>query len=1023
METRLQNKLLIAEQVDLTKYPDTIENKLEENTQFTYGDLHGNVLSAINFAIRCRVLKISADNYAQIVQIYKSINTQRNPKLAASDINKFYNILKDSVDNSKDITLRFIGDVLADRGGSNPYAGGFVPFGNDILTLLFFQCLKVHEVKTEILFSNHDAAFFKFIASYINGKFKFDKFPEIVGLDKNTSNTLYYLALFLKNKVVDFSLIEKLFVNYKHNIKIVSYSHDVSSNSICFFTHAPVGFETIEELSKYYGVEYKISDVTSIKNTIDQINAKFALSLVDNSIANSFPESSKMESTEEIYKSYGGCGQWPVSKNHPIYRTVWNRARALRNVQYNQFKDIAIKQIEQLADGTRVYWQHGHDGIYEKQLFENYSNLDSPLGKYSLNGERKFSKIIGISGPSQDTVYKKQLLVYEVLRFKKVLLNNKDFDASDLRIILQLCDDILKQPFNDKFNRITYKFFKNINIDTNNISVSDLYDKWTNSICHLNPEIYQLANKAKDEFSFSTNHSPIFSYDATHALVYGKNKNRRAQHAMPGPLVEEKEFGKQALRDWNGLEKKYYINIRDDKTGKTTKTLLKDLVYNLDEIARIKYGIAEELKEIDEKHFSVRSFKNCQGLQSFFKDYLFYKVDDPAKREQLAYLAVSHFYQAGLPNATNSLFYGDAFRPDSLLIKMPEKHSVVFDPAVNGVGITELGIADKADIPIGNLDTKKINKNLLGFKAKTSFLIDDSGKLNIGLNNLSINIYDDLVKDYVFNKGFVSDYLKQFKGHNQDIKKSFLDKLYNRLLDLNLRKDTKSKRELIQLYYIYDKFKNLDLNKEFKIIAFDKYIKEIMKNLSGSSFVLDEFENFQLEHEIKKLENECEKARFSNSLLGERAYYILNAIHREKSYIPKKDFPLLQKYTQQTTELLKNPGAINDYTNTLSEVSKVVKSNQKRNWGAALLCGGLALLSAAILTTSICLLVASHGAASPVVFAGMKLGFDVLSMAATFSTVATVGFGYGSFFSFRKTNLIDKSGRDFETSVNVFNGL
>lgn len=116
-----------------------------ENAQVTIGDLHGNSMKLLDFLRRSGVVNVAGGEYSTLVDIYKK-NVE---DLTREDLTRFRGIIDRLLLQRKDLLIRLIGDVLADRGA------------NDYFTLYILDHLFKNGVKVEAIFSNHDDGAFR----------------------------------------------------------------------------------------------------------------------------------------------------------------------------------------------------------------------------------------------------------------------------------------------------------------------------------------------------------------------------------------------------------------------------------------------------------------------------------------------------------------------------------------------------------------------------------------------------------------------------------------------------------------------------------------------------------------------------------------------------------------------------------------------------------------------------------------------------------------------------------------------
>lgn len=455
-ESKSLTTKVIENGIDLTQYPTKIDEKDYHGKQLAYGDLHGNVLNIIHFAIRRGVIQLSAPHYLELVNIYKNFNSAaKEDKIKY--LNRFKEILEKncSVETGNLPFLQMIGDVLADRGGS-----GEESYGNDIFQLLWFNIWKT-KIKTEdrqgkayeVLFSNHDAEAFKAVSKGLDNTAR---------IPSSSFGTLNRLIDLIEDKVVEKDEVMELFNDYASHVKAISYSYDNSNDRpvLKIANHAPVGMETIKALAKYYKVVYADKSAEQICQTIDRINEKFSLHLSSGILAKTIAEEEAL-----FYKKFPhvGLGEGSIPITFPLLRLIWNRAK-IKDERGNEITLDDSKTIEippQFKD-VGVIVEHGHDGRYKTDL-PFFSSLDHDSGKYGLGDKEKEDSehIYAISDVAPAPELKKTY--NEKLALDLAYINNRAPANDDIyqhykRKLLEafICSDFQANSFNDSLNFIKY---------------------------------------------------------------------------------------------------------------------------------------------------------------------------------------------------------------------------------------------------------------------------------------------------------------------------------------------------------------------------------------------------------------------------------------------------------------------------------------------------------------------------------------------------------------------------------------
>jgi serine/threonine protein kinase len=342
------HKDLQEESVDLYELP-TCNRILTENNQYTVtlGDLHGNSMYLLFFLIKEGVLSgITSDDYKSLVNFYKKSWTQ----LIENDLDKFNAILNKAQCNAN-ITVRLIGDELADRGS------------NDYFTLKILKKLSINKTPLEILFSNHSM---EFMSNYEKPTVNYSK--EFVIIKRQTTS-MHNLGSLIEKGLVKKEEIDSIIDNYyTRYLKAIAYDLNESDKKLIIYTHAPVGLDGIEGLAQNCGVFY---DEGSLTTTIDKINKHFFQQYVN----------SKKINTIEVLKDYETAAL--AIKKSPFFHLAWN-------------KDVDSITRPHKHKEYSLYFVHGHTETANDQ--SHIINLDGILGK-SPNHHKGFYKTFKFNHP------------------------------------------------------------------------------------------------------------------------------------------------------------------------------------------------------------------------------------------------------------------------------------------------------------------------------------------------------------------------------------------------------------------------------------------------------------------------------------------------------------------------------------------------------------------------------------------------------------------------------------------------
>jgi hypothetical protein len=306
-------------------------------------------------------------------QLFAELYTKPAGELTAEDLVNFNKIL-DRITIHKGALVRLMGDVLCDRGS------------NDYFTLKLIEKIKQGGSDLEIILSNHDV---EFINLYENDFKEFSCY-----WTKEFAGSMYNLGTLVEKGLVDKEelkgLVEK---NYLPNLKLISYSLNMSGTRLSYFAHALTSANNIQALAKQFGVEYHAETVLKLANTIEEINEKFAEFVKNKQIMNCVKFKEYKEYRRQVEQDSGiklYCDNAPLE--FPVIRSIWNRGVSL------------IDEPKAMMEGFIPYYDfdmlhvHGHDGggEVENYHFDCVVNLDNHFGKSPKNHKGTYSILYGI---------------------------------------------------------------------------------------------------------------------------------------------------------------------------------------------------------------------------------------------------------------------------------------------------------------------------------------------------------------------------------------------------------------------------------------------------------------------------------------------------------------------------------------------------------------------------------------------------------------------------------------------------
>src|SRR3990167_2789567 len=419
--------------IDIKKFPTKIE-PLQQS--MTLGDAHGNSVFILYWLIQNSVvtLKEKAD-YEKFVQAHKVILEMTQTAYALShdsykgglsnfDFDKTPNFAFDparaqehmsglcsNVKNKKRITdaldtigiiidnatvttqkciIRFIGDMLADRG----YC--------DYPTLLLLQ--KLHaavgvekntagevekNIDVRILYSNHDKTLVEHYKFSRDSKFNFN--PEVLGLAQQAS--LQTMIAFLEHGMLDPDKINGIISEcYLPKLKLIDISDNPvpgHSDRLRFYTHAPAGKNELNKLAKaILGDQQKeFSSHAQFRSMVGDINNHFQQFL--------------MRTMDALKRKVADAA---------IHDFVWTRAAKMDEGWRDTLATLGLECFHghdgllnvKNGDLNHVTGQIQLDGLLQNIAQILYDYPDEPLDARRQFVEREFRRVgilLPVSGP------------------------------------------------------------------------------------------------------------------------------------------------------------------------------------------------------------------------------------------------------------------------------------------------------------------------------------------------------------------------------------------------------------------------------------------------------------------------------------------------------------------------------------------------------------------------------------------------------------------------------------------------
>jgi len=326
-EEKIMSTTRVIEFQNLLFEPKT-KFHLDHPNEITLADMHGNAMKLIYALIQYGVLELEANifHYETLMSIYLTPVDQ----LSEKDLTTFNEILSRATFNPKKTScLRLLGDLFADRGA------------NDWFTLKVLEHLDKNNVNYEITLSNHDL---EFIIDILSNK-KYNTFH----LDTEFATSIKNLGVLINKELVSDKQVEDIFQNhYLPHLKAISYNlKKQKDKKLEIFSHAPIGFETIQSLADEYKTSYKASNSKELCETIDNINKNF------------------LTETKQTPQNFAKkiTAEFKEKKPTSTHRITWNRI--FDKISFHPLKDLNIK--------TALTMVHSHSSCKKK---ENYLHND-----------------------------------------------------------------------------------------------------------------------------------------------------------------------------------------------------------------------------------------------------------------------------------------------------------------------------------------------------------------------------------------------------------------------------------------------------------------------------------------------------------------------------------------------------------------------------------------------------------------------------------------------------------------------
>ena len=350
----MPNELFVENNVTLAHRP-AVDN-MEGIHEITLGDLHSNAMKLLYVLVRHGIVDLDAKCYQRLTNIYTtSLELYDVAHLDAlmQLITEFEALVHQLRVINRHCLIRFIGDVLADRGN------------NDWFVLLILNQLAVEKVPYVIVMGNHDVAFMDAYEGYKQRDYTLQS-DCIQG--KGFTLSLHHLSFLVKHHRIPFEKLAALVERaYKPYLMLLSYSFNQKNQQMTLFSHAAIGLNEPPCLARCMGVAYEDSTPTDLAKTMDSIQAKF------------FKRYVKTHSMHLLFPTRAGGLTSPIEA--PLARSI-----AVDNVllSFTNNRDYStLMRPYEHPKGYFLSFVHGHD-LADPDTSKHIINLDNQLGKSSV---------------------------------------------------------------------------------------------------------------------------------------------------------------------------------------------------------------------------------------------------------------------------------------------------------------------------------------------------------------------------------------------------------------------------------------------------------------------------------------------------------------------------------------------------------------------------------------------------------------------------------------------------------------
>jgi hypothetical protein len=481
--------MLSALNIDLFQPPRKVPS-FQNDTNFTHGDEHGNVLKVIYEMAIDGLLEIVDQDYLTLARLYQ---VAQEGIINESHLQQYREILNRIIIHDVEKVFTQGGDLFCDRGG------------NDLFTLLFLKkvgfCEKLQFISPV---GNHDHEFLSMWANNFpieNEANALDRgkptLSEIAHSPKiNADQTRSYVKLHVAmhgchsqngaGKLISKEEVDALVEDYfLPTLRLITYSTNENPKSILIYRHAAVDVDplyTIQALALYYGIEYSNTTRENLTATIDNINHIFL-----KKILNKTPFGNRSTYGKEEYKKIQTlindaldeigerrnqfkkdrpkmCNrEGNILKAHekdleeftvPIKAECYEKYPPFSHLFWGKGgENPGVKFTKKLEDNTIIYSAHGHDGADKnraQKLTENRYNLDSSTGKFYDNDyhEAGYVSILHSTNRPANPIPLAKERLEEARAKEKVIEQEKLCREYNLQIMKPIIDRVLAKFFN-----------------------------------------------------------------------------------------------------------------------------------------------------------------------------------------------------------------------------------------------------------------------------------------------------------------------------------------------------------------------------------------------------------------------------------------------------------------------------------------------------------------------------------------------------------------------------------------------